>query len=254
VPLFISAATLCRFINNANWDPQDRLQEILADQSTYVSKMASTYLPVLKQLLVGQNKRETKRLIQEFKKIVGTIVMLATPLSITAISQLLGMEINNIKKRLDCLHSVLNIPNNLDIPVRLLHLSFRDFLLDTETKDKEESEQFWIDKKAVHQTLTNHCIEAMGRSLKRNICNLQDNIAQRSNVTRYSMELQYSCHYWTQHLVQSQHPITMLIKAFSFLKVHFLHWVEAMSILGIISEVVGVIESLQSVIQVSWKF
>ena len=45
----------------------------------------------------------------------------------------------------------------------------------------------------------------------------------------------------------------MLIKAFSFLKVHFLHWVEAMSVLGIVSEVVGVIKSLQPVIQVSWE-
>jgi hypothetical protein len=60
--------------------------------------MAITYLPILKQLLIGQNKWETRQLIQEFKRIVSTIVMLATPLSITAISQLLGMERNNIKK------------------------------------------------------------------------------------------------------------------------------------------------------------
>jgi hypothetical protein len=97
----------------------------------------------------------------------------------------------------------------------------------------------------------------MDRSLKRNICNLQDDSAQRSDVTRSSInyhlppQLQYACHYWTQHLVQSQCLVTILIKAFSFLKVHFLHWVEAMSILGIVSEVMGVIKSLQSVIQVS---
>jgi hypothetical protein len=185
--------------------------------------------------------------------------MLATPLSITAISQLLGMETNNIKKRLNQLHSVLNIPDNLDIPVRLLHLSFRDFLLDTETKDEEESEQFWIDEKAMHQTLTDYCIMAMKCSLKRNICNLQDDSVQQSDVTRCSInhylppELQYTCRYWTQHLVQCQNPIAMLIKAFSFLKVHFLHWVEAMSVLGMLSEVVGIIRSLQSVIQVSWE-
>jgi hypothetical protein len=217
--------------------------------------MASTYLPILKQLLIGQSKREIRQLIQEFKKIIGTIVMLATPLSITAISHLLSMETNDIKKRLDRLYSVLNIPNNLDIPVRLLHLSFQDFLLDPETKN-EESKQFWIDKKTVHQMLTNYCINAMDRSLKRNICSLQDDSAQQSDVTKCSInhhlppELQYACHYWTQHLVQSQHPVTMLVKAFLFLKVHFLHWVEAMSILGIMSEVMGVIKSLQSDIQV----
>ena len=63
--------------------------------------MASTYLLILKQLLVGQSKQEIRQLIQEFKKIVGTIVIFVTPLSITTISQLLGMEINNIRKQLD---------------------------------------------------------------------------------------------------------------------------------------------------------
>lgn len=38
---------------------------------------------------------------------------------------------------------------------------------------------------------------------------------------------------------------------FLFLQQHFLHWVEAMSILGFISKVVGLIDILLSVIQVS---
>ena len=95
--------------------------------------------------------------------------------------------------------------------------------------------------------------------LRENICNLPGDDTQRFKIDIHSinhylpLEVQYACRYWTQHLVQSQHPITILIEAFSFLKVHFLHWVEAMSILGIVSKVVGVIKSLQSVIQVSWQ-
>ncbi|KAL4781091.1 hypothetical protein BJX76DRAFT_360251 [Aspergillus varians] len=42
VPLFISAATLCRFIGTT-WDPQDRLQNVLNDKSSYISEMARTY-------------------------------------------------------------------------------------------------------------------------------------------------------------------------------------------------------------------
>jgi hypothetical protein len=85
VPLFISAATLCRFISTT-WDPQDRLQNVLNDKSSYVSEMARTYLPVLNQLLVGQNEWETPRLVQRFKEIVGPIIVLATPLSVNALS------------------------------------------------------------------------------------------------------------------------------------------------------------------------
>jgi len=255
VPLFISAATLCRFIGDANWDPQDRLDAILADQSTYISKMDSTYLPVLNQLLVGQDKWEAEQLVQEFKNIVGVIIVLVTPLSVNALSQLLSTKTNNINKRLDRLHSVLNIPDNLCTPVRLLHLSFRDFLLDPK---KKKSSPFWIDEKEVHQNITAQCLKVMQHSLRKNICNLPSFGTQRIEIDTYSInqylpsELQYSCRYWAQHLTQSKDPGTEMGEAFLFLQEHFLHWVEAMSILGIISEVVGIINTLQSVIQVSF--
>lgn len=257
VPLFISATTLCRFIGDPNWNPQSRLQVILADQSAYVSKMDSTYLPVLNQLLLGQDKWESQQLVKEFKKIVGVIIVLATPLSVDALSQLLREETTNITKRLDRLHSVLDIPDNLYDPVRLLHLSFRDFLLDTKTKETNDSEKFWIDEKAVQQYLTDECLGIMYCSLRKNICNLSSDGTQRSEIDKNSInhhlppELRYACRYWAQHLIQSQDPVTELVKAFSFFEVHFLHWVEAMSVLGIVSEVVGVIKRLQSVIPVS---
>lgn len=254
VPLFISAATLYRFISDKKWNPEKRLEAILADEGTYVSKMDSTYMPVLNQLLTGQDDRESQQLVQEVKEIVGAIILLATPLSINAIARLLNKEINDINNRLDLLHSVLEFPDNFDTPVRLLHLSFRDFLLDSKKKD---SNPFWIDEKEVHQNLTTQCLNVMQHSLRKNICNLESESIQRNKIDIYFINrhlppvLQYACRYWAGHLVQSQDPVTELVNAFSFLKVHFLHWVEAMSILGIISEVVRVIKSLQSVTQVS---
>ncbi|THC90327.1 hypothetical protein EYZ11_010206 [Aspergillus tanneri] len=253
VPLFISAATLCRFIGDANWDPQSRLQEILADRTLYVSKMASIYVPVLNRLLAGQDLWETKYLIKEFKKIVGTIIVLATPLSVNSLAQIVGLKANNIKRRLDRLHSVLNIPDNLNVPVRLLHLSFRDFLLDCRTKGTKESEQFWIDEKAVHQDLTGKCLEIMRRSLRKNICNLPDDGTQRSEIDIHSIsrhlppELQYACRYWTHHLLQCLDPAMELVRAFPFLEVHLLHWIEAMGVLGTASEVVEMVKRLQSI-------
>ncbi|GIC88969.1 NACHT and WD40 domain protein [Aspergillus udagawae] len=256
VPLFIAAATVYRFVADVNWNPKKRLQAILADRSVYVSKMGSTYLPVLKQLLVSQDKRETKELVQEFKKIVGVIVVLATPLSVKSLSRLLEREPDDIKYRLARLHSVLNTPDDLDRPVRLLHLSFRDFLLDTKTRQAEETEQFWIDEKAVHQTLTYYCLKVMQRCLRKNICHLPEDSTQHNEIDIHSIdhhlppELRYACRYWTQHLAESQDPMTGLVQAFSFLEEHFLHWLEASSVLGIISEVVGAIARLQSVIPV----
>lgn len=253
VPLFIAAVTVCRFVSDMNWDPQRRLQAIIADKSTYVSKMESTYLPILKQLFVGQDKWETQELVQEFKEIVGAIIILATPLSANALSRLLNREPDDIKYRLARLHSVLNIPDSLDAPVRLLHLSFRDFLLDNQTKEIDESNRFWIDEQAVHQSLAIQCLNLMHRSLRRNIGNLPNEATQRIEIDVRSIDhylppkLQYACRYWIHHLVHIQGPSNGLVKAISFLEKHLLHWLEAMSLLGILSEVVESITTLKSI-------
>ncbi|PGG94975.1 hypothetical protein AJ79_10335, partial [Helicocarpus griseus UAMH5409] len=254
VPLFISAATLYRFISDKKWNPKKRLGAILADQTAYVSKMDSTYMPVLKQLLTGQDARESQQLVQEFKEIVGVVILLTSPLSVNALARFLKMDTEDINNRLNSLHSVLNIPDDLNTPVRLLHLSFRDFLLDSKTRD---GSPFWIDKKEMHTTLTERCLTVMQHCLRKNICNLPGDGAQRSEIDIYSIdnhlppELRYACRYWAQHLQQCQNPVTELAKASSFLEAHFLHWLEAMSVLGIISEVVGIIDILRSILGVS---
>lgn len=253
-PLFISAATLCRFVRDANWDPKKRLNAILADQAMYASKMDDTYLPVLNQLLVSQHKWEVQQLVGEFKDIVGVIVLLFTPLSVNALSCLLEIEIADISNRLRPLHSVLRIPDNCEVPIRIFHLSFRDFLLDPQKKDHC---LFWVDEREVHRSLMERCISFMNQRLKKNMCNLDGDGAQRSEVSWDSIdynlppELQYSCRYWVQHLVKSAEPTAGLIPAISFLKTHFLHWLEAMSLLGILSEALEMMRLLQSTTDVS---
>ncbi|KAJ5255842.1 hypothetical protein N7505_010993 [Penicillium chrysogenum] len=132
VPLFISAATVCRYIENAKWESKLRLAELLTDQAKYISKMDKTYLPILTRLLDDQesDESEQQQLLQEFQDIVGVIILLADPLSINALSLFLEIGADQISNRLDLFRSVLSIPGDRDRPVRILHLSFRDFLGD----------------------------------------------------------------------------------------------------------------------------
>ncbi|KAF7502641.1 hypothetical protein GJ744_005416 [Endocarpon pusillum] len=53
VRLFIFAATICRILEDDQWDPVDSLSEILTHQ-TDNSKLDGTYLPVLNRLLMNQ--------------------------------------------------------------------------------------------------------------------------------------------------------------------------------------------------------
>jgi hypothetical protein len=86
-------------------------------------------------LVVGLTTLERQYLIEGFQEVVGSIVILASPLSAISLDLLLGIPEGIVDSRIDLLYSVLNIPSNLDILVRLLHLSFWDFLLDTEKRE-----------------------------------------------------------------------------------------------------------------------
>ncbi|OBT55950.1 hypothetical protein VE04_03623 [Pseudogymnoascus sp. 24MN13] len=149
IPLFIFATTVCRFINDRKCgQPKDQLAKVLKYETrSQASKLDATYLPVLDQLLVGVTISERRGLVEEFRQVIGSIIILASPLSATSLDRLLGVPEGTVDSRTDLLHSVLSVPSRPDHPIRLLHLSFRDFLVDTE---KRETNPFWVDEKVVH--------------------------------------------------------------------------------------------------------
>lgn len=252
VPLFIFAATACRIFEDPQWDPNDSLAEILAHENDG-SEFNATYFPVINRLLRGQTKRKERKLVHEFQEIIGTIVMLESPLSVISLSQFIGLPKEHIDRRLDLLHSVLNISKDPTQPVRLFHLSFRDYLLDHETREKTP---FGVDSKEMHYKLTVKCLSVC-ESLRKNICVLPSDGTHRTEIDRRKIDdylpatLQYACQYWAHHLVQCRNLNNVMHNAFLFLQTHFLHWVEAMSLLGLTSEMLGILDSLRTGISVS---
>ncbi|KAM0346561.1 hypothetical protein ACHAP4_011668 [Fusarium culmorum] len=126
VPLFIYAATICRFVNDSCLgNPDKLLQSVLHHTSNnYASKLDITYSPVLKQQVVNRSGRERRNIIESFRLIVSTIITLASPLPVRALALLLDVYIDEVTTRLRMLYSVLEVPDSIDSPVRLLYLSF----------------------------------------------------------------------------------------------------------------------------------
>ncbi|KAE8132448.1 hypothetical protein BDV38DRAFT_275127 [Aspergillus pseudotamarii] len=243
VPLFIFAATVCRFINEGT-HPQKQLQKFLEFQATTTTtQMDKIYLPILNRL-IGDNKEDSKELVHEFHDIVGVIILLATPLSIESLALLLKISAQEISELLDHLHSVLNIPHDREAPVRILHLSFRDYLLVTESL-------FHIHEQKTHGKIASHCLRAMDTRLKHNICDLASYGTQREDIdprviSQYlTPDLQYSCRYWVYHLKESTGRISQS-EILTFLKKQFLHWLEALALIGSISDAVRIIDTLKS--------
>ncbi|KAH7201200.1 hypothetical protein DER44DRAFT_436785 [Fusarium oxysporum] len=249
VPLFIFAATLCRFINDRYLgSPDELLQSVLKAAGTgQGSKLDMTYSPVLSQQVLNRSGSERLDIIESFRLIVGAIVTLANPLSMRALALLLGIHVSKVTTRLSALHSVLDIPETLDGPVRLLHLSFRDYLVGLE---KRELVEFRVDERHTHQSLAKHCLRIMRGGLRKNICSLSFPGMRRSAVDPGQLEksmpsqVQYACMHWVYHQTGGGSKPNDDKEVYDFLTTHLLHWIEAMSLLGRVKECLDSLRSL----------
>jgi hypothetical protein len=251
VPLFIYAATVCRYVGTKGGDPEEYLNKVLQYPKAAFSQLDRTYLPVLDQLLGEQEERDREDWLQVFQGLVGSIVILESPLSIGPLARLLQVSQKQVERRLDALHSVLSIPNSGLDPIRLLHLSFREFLVDPQKQGKSP---FWVDEKSTHNKLASRCLELMSGQggLRQDICSLVGPGVPRSEINDGAVtsslppELQYACRYWTSHLIQSKEHIVDGDATHLFLQEHLLHWLEAMCLMRESSRCVDLLDSLQA--------
>lgn len=154
IPLFIFAATACGYIGDKRDKPKKRLDvrtSVSNGNPGRDSKLDRTYLPILDQLFDDEDEVDRERRAGEFRKIVGSIIVLESLFSIVSLARLLSISTEDVNCRLDLLHSVLSIAVDEDIPVRLLHLSFRDFLVDPQKRGKSP---FWVDERKTHERLS----------------------------------------------------------------------------------------------------
>jgi hypothetical protein len=158
VPLFIYAATVCRYIGTKGSNPKACLERVLQYQKATFSQLDGTYLPILDQLLDGQEEDEQEEWLYAFQDVIGSIVILESPLSTTSLACLLQVPKEEVKCQLNSLHSVLSVPHDKNAPVRLLHLSFRDFLVDPR---KQGQSPFWVDEKNTQKKLVSRCLKLM---------------------------------------------------------------------------------------------
>jgi len=212
------------------------------------------YTQVLEHSLKNvRNEKDKEQLATIFRQVVGSIVILFDPLSPIAIARLLNMDSKVVKIRLNHLRSVLEAPDSRQ-PIRLLHPSFRDFLL----SDKRcYSRQFWVDERATHEMLATRCLELMSGCLGKNLCHIESPGTLRNEIDDKTIDdclladVRYACRYWVNHLEKSRRRIRDEDAVHTFFLKHFLHWLEALSLTGVMSESISLITTLQSLIAVS---
>jgi hypothetical protein len=259
--LFIWAATACRFIREGKRFTVKRLDMILesmASGSTVTvpeKHLDEIYTTVLKHSITPEYTDEEKEeSYSMLRQILGSTVVLFSPLSTYALSRLLRVTKEDIDQTLEDLHSIVDIPKDRNRPLRLHHPSFRDFLLNN---DRCKNSNFWVDEKYAHETLANSCIRLMSTSLKQDICGLTTPgilvTDVESSQVEHSLppEVQYACLYWIHHLQKSGAQLHDNHPAHQFLRDHLLHWLEALGWMQKVSEGIHAIVSLESIAAVS---
>jgi hypothetical protein len=258
--LFIWAATTCRFIREGRRFARKRLDIILKGSSSAVTApekhLNEIYLAVLKHSISSDYSDEEKEeACNMLKHMLGSTVVLLSPLSTSALSRLLQVSKEDVDLTFNDLHAILDIPTDPTRQLRLHHPSFRDFLL-----NQDRCGDFWVDEKEAHQILATSCIQLMSQTLKKDICEMQAPSSQTSQVESSWIEkclppeVQYACLYWVQHLQRSGSQAYNSEDAYRFLQAHLLHWLEALGWMGKTSEGIQAILSLEAHVLVSYLY
>ena len=236
---FIYASTVVKFVASEGDPPTERLSLITSlPQSTIEegkSGIDELYTKVLQQTFSDVNGENNQRCLR-FQTVVGTILLIFNPLSIKALSELLGLNTQHIHSTIRPLHSLLLVPESTEDPIHTFHKSFPDFLMDP---DRCEDRKFLVEPEGHHAEILLACLRLMRKRLKRNICNLDDHAAlsevkdlSSQQKTYIGDALGYACQFWTKHLLEipsSSPHIEEVQKAIDkFFMVDFLHWIEVL--------------------------
>ena len=173
---FVYAVATVNFLKHRFKRPADRLKIILKspDNTAYEGKVElkvyasldSLYTSILKEAFC-KNGDEDDAMV---RSVVSAVVLVANPLSPSAIATLMGFECDEVLLLLESVQSLLALREDTDRPIQLFHKSFSDFITDP---TRCTNLRFYVPP-GYHAELAICCLQLMGKSLKRNMCSLPD--------------------------------------------------------------------------------
>jgi hypothetical protein len=257
--LFIFAATVANFIQDPNTsNPKRQLRIMLT--TTYIASneisphrhLDLLYLAVLRDAFLKINYEQQSSL----RMILGTIVLLFDLLDPECLDALLGLEESTCRSMLRQLHSIAIVAAAGDGPVRPIHPSFHDFLVNVTRCDDDN---FAVDSAVHHTVLAEYCLRTMQRLLQ-DMCELGDPSVYNQEVVDLPVrianhilaDVQYACRHWASHLSSGNIRNATLDLMEDFCSSQLLNWLEVMSLLGELDGVVAALQSTRRVVRVGY--
>ena len=248
--LFIFVKTIALALERCA-DPTEYLTETLRDsRATGLTSLYGLYSSILR----AQICRSTA----EFRRVIGVLLAAAPyrPLHDKTIAKLAGVSPMLVAKWVNELSSLLYRDDGANGGIRIRQSSVSDFFLSNDCPSA-----YNINFREANMDLGISCLNTMTEQLRFNICKLEDSRLTNADFRdlpsrikdNISDDLQYSCLYWSNHVrfdaQESDERVLEGLRSF-FEGPYALYWIEALSILGMVS--IGV-QSLQRVISVIVK-
>ena len=251
---FVYAVATVRFLNHHFQDPLDQLDTIMkspeitayegeTELKVYTS-LDSLYMSIF-QRSFRKNKVKDDTIV---RSILSTVILATNPLSLSAIATLTGFHCNQVKCLLELIQSLLILPEDPNQPIQSFHKSFPDFITDPA---RCADQRFYISPN-YHTELALHCLELMGKLLRKNIGSIPDyalnseveDLPDRVKESGIRGALEYACQSWYKHLTVTKHWTMDVVSALHcLLEQKFLFWLEVLSVLGIVGDAVCALDA-----------
>lgn len=259
--LFIYAATVCRFVRAGGPLARDRLVYLISAERLPAragTELDQMYMTVLEYTLSPTlDPGEMTRMQELFRRVVGAIVVLFDALSLASLSTMLDESKEDIASLLGSLHSLMDVPEAKAGLIRLLHPSFREFLLDPQ---RCANSIFCIDAKTSHRHLFNCCLRILSGHLRQDMCDLRRPGTRVSDIPMSAVNkkvpfaVQYACRYWAYHLERSDVDSRELPSIADFLETRFLFWLETLALIGRLADGIAMVRLLETMLPVSMLY
>ncbi|KAJ6566194.1 WD40-repeat-containing domain protein [Mycena capillaripes] len=172
-------------------------------------------------------------------QIVGTILSLFEPLDPDGLAALLDMGVDTIRRTLLPLSAVIHVPDATGSTIRIIHLSFREFMTSTILDRRSD---LLCGTGHQQRSIALNLIRILQNELKFNICELPTSYLRNVDMpniqwrlaTYIPCHLRYSCRYWADHLTLTSFNSGISQEAGEFLLAKFLFWLEVLSLLEMV--------------------
>lgn len=228
--LFIWAETVMRYLEQGF--PKQQLNLILSGP---FREKGDAIDELYQQILRFSFQSSKAHMLDILKRVVGAIVLAKTPLYRCDLKHFIGKQEDesSIDFILNKLSSVIS-GRNADGRVRIIHLSFTEFICDSERC----GDAFVVDPRTHNQIMVLACLGVMKNGLRFNICQLETSHIPNDDISDLATRvekaipshLSYSCRFWADHLQATTFETSVLAELKSCLYSGFLYWLEVLSL------------------------